>query len=68
MVSSEQYAAQLIQKSGKLEGLFLHHNNSPAHLSKNKMTDVPRAPYSPDLQSCDSLLFPELKTVLSKGD
>jgi len=35
-------------KSGKFECLFLHHD-SPAHSSKNKMTVVPHAPYSPDL-------------------
>jgi hypothetical protein len=57
-------------RSGKLEGLFLHHNNTPAQsalpvlLAKNKMTVVPHAPYSPNLQPCNSLLFPELKTVL----
>jgi len=52
-------------KSGKLEGLFIYHN-SPAHSSKNKMTIVPHAPYAPDLQLCDSLLFPECKTMLKR--
>ena len=57
--------SQTDPKSGNLEGLFLHHN-SPAHSSKNKMTVVPHAPCSPDLYPCDSLLFPELKTVLKR--
>jgi hypothetical protein len=52
-------------KSGKLEGLFLN-NNSPDHSSKTKIAVVPHAPYSPELQPCDSLLFPELKIVLKR--
>jgi hypothetical protein len=53
---------------------FFHYENTPAHyalsvykfLAKNKMTVIPHPPYSPDLESCEFLLFLKLK-ILLKG-
>ena len=49
-----------------------HHNNAPAHcsalmqafLAKNHITQVCRAPYSPDLALCDYWFFWKLKSQL----
>lgn len=51
---------------------FLLHDNARPHkalkitqfLAKNVITEVPHAPYSPDLSPCDYFLFPKIKRTL----
>jgi hypothetical protein len=51
---------------------ILYHDNAPAHdalkvrefLAKNSITKMDHSPCSPDLASCDFLLFPKLKNSL----
>jgi len=51
---------------------MLHHDNAPCHmvisvnefLAKKGIPVVPHPPYSPDLGSCDFVLFPKLKVYL----
>ena len=51
------------------QNLIIHHDNAPAHrsfkvsqfLTKNKMSEIPHPPYSPDLALCDFFFFPKLK-------
>ena len=42
---------------------ILHHDNAPAHTS-HLVQQLQQPPYSPDLATCDFLLFPRLKKVL----
>ena len=54
------------------KNFLLHFDNAPAHsahvihafLTKNSMSLVRQAPYSPDLASCNFWMFPMLKTIL----
>ena len=56
-----------------LRGLFLIHDNAPAHksvivqnfLKEESVIQLPHPPYSPDLSPCDFFLFPLLKKSLS---
>lgn len=51
---------------------LLHHDNAPAHtsllvreyLTKNQVTIIAQAPYSPDMAPADFFLFPKLKIPL----
>jgi histone-lysine N-methyltransferase SETMAR len=59
-------------QTGKSGSWFLYHN-APTHSAVSvceflakKMVVVPHAPYSPDLEPCDSFLFPNLKMVLKE--
>ncbi|UYV80513.1 hypothetical protein LAZ67_19000396 [Cordylochernes scorpioides] len=53
----------------KNKNWLLHHDNAPAHtsllvrdhLAKNNTLMMPKAPYSPDLSTCDFFLFLKLK-------
>lgn len=55
---------------------FLHHDNAPCHsslavrefLTKNKITTLEHAPYSPDLAPCDFFCFPKLKPTSKAKD
>ena len=56
-----------------LRGLWLIHGNAPAHkcvlvqdvLKEEKVVQLSHPSYSPDLSTCDFLLFPLLKKTLS---
>lgn len=61
------------RRRGKLsQGLFLLHDNAPAHTAKmvkaaiqpTGLAELNHPPYSPDLAPCDFFLFPELKKHL----
>jgi histone-lysine N-methyltransferase SETMAR len=55
---------------------FLRHGNALCHssivvrefLTKNKVTTLEHAPYSPDLEPCDFFLFPKIKIHLKEND
>jgi hypothetical protein len=55
------------------KGIKLLHDNAPVHkakatqdyLQRHKVVELPYPAYTPDLASCDFLLFPEFKEALS---
>ena len=56
----------------RINSWFLLHDNAPAHrsvlvkdyLANSNVTTLEHPPYSPDLPSADSYLFPRLKSAL----
>ena len=59
-------------RPGIARNWMLHHDNAPCHmaisinefLAEKSIPVVPQPPYSPDLSTCDFVLFPQLKNHL----